>query len=201
MNMSKRVNCLLIAMIMALGLYGCKKEADVSYDVPTFTEIVKVAETVAEVESEPAEVPETTVATVPGETVVETEPEETKTTAEVMQTSNPESEASHSHSWKHNVTAPTCTTEGYTTHLCNCGAKEVDSKIAATGHTWDAWKTVTEATETSVGQAKRVCSACKASESRVLDKLPSSHKHSYTSTVKSIQLFQYWCQNIQVHLR
>ena len=43
------------------------------------------------------------------------------------------------HSYKADVTAPTCTAEGYTTHTCvNCGDSYVDSKVPATGHTYDA---------------------------------------------------------------
>ena len=40
------------------------------------------------------------------------------------------------HSYKAEVTAPTCTDEGYTTHTCSaCGDSYVDSKVPAKGHT------------------------------------------------------------------
>lgn len=184
--MSKRVHCLLIAVFMALGLYGCKKEVDVSSDVPTFTEIVKVTEPVAETEAEPSEVSETTAETTVTIVSEETEPVEIKTNTEATQPSNTASIAVHFHKWNHRITTPTCTAAGYITHTCSCGATEVDSKVAAKGHNWGPWNTVKEATETAAGQAKRVCSTCKASEIRVLDKLPSSHKHSYTGTVTKV---------------
>ena len=39
------------------------------------------------------------------------------------------------------VTAPTCTTAGYTTHTCiACGNSYTDTEVAALGHTWD-WTT------------------------------------------------------------
>jgi len=41
-----------------------------------------------------------------------------------------------SHTYKSTTTAPTCTTQGYTTHTCTlCGHSYVDSKVAAKGHT------------------------------------------------------------------
>lgn len=184
MNMSKKIYYLLIATMMALNLFGCKKTIRISSEVPTFTEIVEVAEPVTGVETGAIDIPDTTAGTVVETVSEETEPEEIETNGEVPQPSNASANAvGHSHKWSHRITAPTCTAAGYTTHTCSCGATEVDSNVDAMGHTWGPWRTVTEATETAAGQAKKVCSSCKVSESRILDKLPSCHKHSYISTV------------------
>ena len=44
----------------------------------------------------------------------------------------------HIHRNTSTVTEPTCTTQGYTTHVCDtCGEKVIDSYVPALGHTWD----------------------------------------------------------------
>lgn len=42
----------------------------------------------------------------------------------------------HNHSFNSKTTAPTCTTEGYTTFTCSCGETYRDDYIDATGHKW-----------------------------------------------------------------
>jgi len=42
----------------------------------------------------------------------------------------------HEHDYKAVVTAPTCTEQGYTTHICECGASYVDAYTDALGHDW-----------------------------------------------------------------
>ena len=42
------------------------------------------------------------------------------------------------HSYNAVVTAPTCTTEGYTTYTCVCGSTYVSDETAATGHSYQA---------------------------------------------------------------
>ena len=66
-----------------------------------------------------------------------------------------------SHTYESVVTAPTCTTEGYTTHICSvCGDSYVDEKVGALGHTEviDAARDAT-CTETGLTDGKH-CSAC-----------------------------------------
>ncbi len=42
----------------------------------------------------------------------------------------------HEHSYTEVVTAPTCTSEGYTTYTCGCGDSYVGNKVDATGHSY-----------------------------------------------------------------
>ena len=108
------------------------------------------------------------------------------------------------HSYTSVVTAPDCVNGGYTTHTCTvCGHSYVDSKVAALGHKYDnacddecnvchakrtvgnhdfgEWDVVVEPTTESEGKAVRTCKICGASESRVIDKLPT-HEEELTPT-------------------
>lgn len=73
----------------------------------------------------------------------------------------------HTHIYKATVTAPTCNTQGYTTHTCSCGDSNKDSYTNATGHAYT--DTVVAATETEQGYTKHTCSNC-----------GDSYKDSYT---------------------
>jgi predicted small lipoprotein YifL len=88
------------------------------------------------------------------------------------------------HDYDNKVTKPTCTEGGYTTHTCTrCKNSFKDSPTSATGHNWSEWQTVKEPTTTTTGLAKRSCSWCNKEETKVLDKKPDNHKHSYSSEV------------------
>ena len=67
---------------------------------------------------------------------------------------------SHTHSYKDVVTAPTCTTKGYTTHTCACGDSYVDTYVDALGHAWDNGKVTKEPTETETGVKTFTCTRC-----------------------------------------
>ena len=67
---------------------------------------------------------------------------------------------SHTHSYKDVVTAPTCTTKGYTTHTCACGDSYVDTYVDALGHAWDNGKVTKEPTETETGVKTFACTRC-----------------------------------------
>ena len=69
----------------------------------------------------------------------------------------------HSHSYTSVVTNPACTTDGYTTHTCDCGDSYTDTPVGALGHTFD-------------NGACRVCGDADP------DYVPT-HSHSYTSVV------------------
>ena len=45
-------------------------------------------------------------------------------------------ESGHTHRYTESVTAPTCTTQGYTTHTCLCGDSYVDTYVDETGHSY-----------------------------------------------------------------
>lgn len=90
----------------------------------------------------------------------------------------------HKHAYSESVTKPTCTAQGYTTYKCSCGASYTGNQKAALGHSWSAWKTVTQPTQTAYGKAERKCTQCGITESKTLDKLAqTSHDHKYTETV------------------
>lgn len=62
-----------------------------------------------------------------------------------------------------NKQAATCKTQGYTgdTYCTGCSAKlKTGSVIAKTSHSYGSWITTTEATCTSAGARKKVCSVC-----------------------------------------
>ncbi len=59
----------------------------------------------------------------------------------------------HTHSYSSQVTAPTCTEKGYTTHTCSCGHSYTDKETAAKGHTYAA-ATCTKASACSCGAEK-----------------------------------------------
>lgn len=91
-----------------------------------------------------------------------------------------------SHTWgSWSVTkAPTCSQKGNESRSCSVCGKTESRDISATGkHSWGDWYTTKEPTETSTGTAERKCSVCGAKETKTLDKLPESHKHSYTGKV------------------
>ena len=45
-------------------------------------------------------------------------------------------EGEHTHEWEAAVTAPTCTSQGFTTYTCQCGHSYVGSYTEAAGHSW-----------------------------------------------------------------
>lgn len=92
-------------------------------------------------------------------------------------------EPAHTHEYTDEVTAASCTTDGYTKHTCSCGASYTDSTTKATGHSFGEWKTTKEPTTTATGTAERTCNNCSEKETKTLGKLVESHKHSYTSKV------------------
>ena len=86
-------------------------------------------------------------------------------------------------------TAPTCTEKGTTTYTATFNADwtTVQTKdvvdIPAAGHSYGEWETVTAATCTADGSAKRECSKCDAFETKVLTKL--GHSFGETTAYKA----------------
>lgn len=71
------------------------------------------------------------------------------------------SNSGHTHEYRTEVTAPTCTKKGYTTHICDqCGDRYQDSETAALGHNYGEWHVTTTAGASTAGQQERVCSRC-----------------------------------------
>ena len=65
-------------------------------------------------------------------------------------------EEDHVHSYTDEVTAPTCTEKGYTTHTCSCGDTVVDTYVDALGHEFT--DEVTAPTCTEKGYTTHTCS-------------------------------------------
>ena len=64
------------------------------------------------------------------------------------------------HKYESVVTAPTCTTDGYTTYTCSvCGDSYTDNKVTALGHSYDKG-VVTKPTCTEGGYTTYTCSVC-----------------------------------------
>ena len=84
------------------------------------------------------------------------------------------------HSYKTEVTAPTCTEDGFTTYTCGCGHSYEGDKIEKLGHKYTG--VVTAPTCTEEGYTVNTCVRCK-NEERVNEKAPLGHAYnkSYTS--------------------
>ena len=88
---------------------------------------------------------------------------------------------SHTHSYKTQTVAPTCTEQGYTLHTCSgCGYSYKDNYKNALGHNWTDWEPVDAATCTADGKQTRRCqrSGCNTSETRIVTKLGHDYKET-----------------------
>ncbi len=119
--------------------------------------------------------PDNTVSTDPVDDPDHTAPTENTIPSETIDT--------HKHNYTTTVTNATCTEDGYTTYVCDCGDTYTADFVEATGHVWGDWVTVKAATEDATGEAVRTCSVCGGTEKKDLPKLIAGHTHSYTSSV------------------
>ncbi len=87
----------------------------------------------------------------------------------------------HTHYYTATVTAPTCTTKGYTTHTCACGNSYVDTYTDALGHAWDNGKVTKQPTEAETGVKTFTCTRCGETKTETIPKL--THEHSYKAAV------------------
>ncbi len=72
----------------------------------------------------------------------------------------------HEHAYTDIVTSPTCTEQGYTMHICECGDSYIDTYTDALGHDFGDWTQTKAPTCTEKGEEKRTCSRCGAYETR-----------------------------------
>ena len=82
----------------------------------------------------------------------------------------------YGHNYVEEVTGPTCTEEGYTTHTCTrCGDYYEDTRVPKTVHQWSEWADDPDnrATCTEAGKEIRECSVCHEVQSR--DKIATGH--------------------------
>ena len=85
------------------------------------------------------------------------------------------------HKYETAVTAPTCTTSGYTTYTCFCGDTYVADEVAALGHTEVADKAVEPTcTETGLTEGSH-CSVC--GETVVAQEIVPANGHDYKAEV------------------
>ncbi len=172
--------CALVLCLLAVSFSGCQA-ADLS-DVPE-TSVPSQASSVSDTTAPSTQPEETQPGSTSGaveETSVDAPSQVTEPSAEP--TSQP---TEHVHSYTSQVTAPTCTTDGFTTYTCSCGYSYNSNPTPALGHTWSEWKTDIPATTTQTGQESRKCTVCGETETRVLDLLPppTEHSHVYVAEV------------------
>lgn len=134
-----------------------------------------------------------TVPTTPSSNMTEpsqadTEPatESSAPTVDPTQPSEPDddpsvpTEPSHEHSYAATIVAPTCTQDGYTTYICDCGDNYVSDQVAATGHHYTG--NVTASTCTDQGYTTYTCHC---GDSYVGDKVtPTCHSYGDWVTTK-----------------
>ena len=96
------------------------------------------------------------------------------------------------HSYSSTVIAPTCDTDGYTTHTCTrCGDSYVSNKITASGHMWS---------EATCAEPK-ICFICGASEGGLADHTWSGYTCTGCDLTRDFYLFgfingaNYGCEN------
>ena len=85
------------------------------------------------------------------------------------------------HSYDADITEPTCTEQGYTTHTCTvCGDSYVDSFVDALTHDWSEWALVKAPSAEEDGEYERTCSRGDSTETKAV----SLADYSELDTVK-----------------
>ena len=89
------------------------------------------------------------------------------------------------HSYVSTVTPPTCTEQGYTTHVClDCGNEYIDDYVYATGHNFGEWSQIIAPGYESLGQERRDCTVCDYYETK--DIAPIGYSQAFINTVKAL---------------
>ena len=84
------------------------------------------------------------------------------------------------HDYQSVITAPTCTTGGYTMYICSrCSDSYTADETAALGHNYDDWTQTKAPTCSEKGEERRTCSRCENSEIKEIDALG----HDYLSLI------------------
>ncbi|MBP3397208.1 MAG: hypothetical protein J6L87_08545 [Clostridia bacterium] len=90
-----------------------------------------------------------------------------------------------SHTYVSTVTDPTCTEQGYTTHVCSdCGHSYKDDYTPTVSHTFGKWNATTPATCTEDGISERVCSVCAFTETKTVKATGHKYATTYTTDVE-----------------
>lgn len=156
MFLKKHISFLILFLIFAISLAGCKNRENYSSSpvIPggedTTHSNVSSDDTSSDVtSSEPTQSSQTS-----------SNPDSSKVNNKPA-TSTVES---HLHAFKITRVGPTCTKEGYTLYECSCGETKIGDYVPKKGHSWSEWKTVTDATTASEGVRERTCTVCKEKE-------------------------------------
>ncbi len=137
------------------------------------------------------------VDTLPTETRQMSQPHKQTDPTETEQTNHPTTQmeteptqeqtvpTEHTHQYSKTVTAPTCTTDGFTTYRCQCGYSYNSNMVPALGHSWSDWETIKDATETEAGLKRRTCQVCAQPQEETIapGTEPTEHVHQYTAVV------------------
>lgn len=83
----------------------------------------------------------------------------------------------HIHSYTSSIIAPTCTENGYTSYICECGDSYTDNEVAALGHSYSSM--VVAPTCTEEGFTTHTCSNCGDSYT---DSETAVIPHNYTTS-------------------
>ena len=92
---------------------------------------------------------------------------------------------SHTHSYKAVVTAPTCTSKGYTTHTCACGDSYVDTYTDALGHAWDSGTVTKQPTATETGVRTYTCTRCHETKTESIPAVSVDVTQMFTDVTKN----------------
>ena len=87
----------------------------------------------------------------------------------------------HDYSYATDTVDMTCYKDGYTRHICKCGASYVENVVPA-HHDYGEWRKIAEATCAEKGVEKRFCNRCDAFEIREVKEL----SHSYVNGVCTV---------------
>ena len=69
-------------------------------------------------------------------------------------------EIPHEHEWKLVTTEATCTTDGYSVEMCECGVEQNEIVISATGHVECTYQIVTNPSMEEEGAYDNICNIC-----------------------------------------
>lgn len=77
------------------------------------------------------------------------------------------------HAYRDEVTAPSCTKRGFSTHICTvCEHTVVDTYMEPTGHSYGEWMEIQSASWMAEGEQYRKCIDCAAEQTEIIPKLP-----------------------------
>jgi len=86
------------------------------------------------------------------------------------------------HLYQSEITEPTCTAEGFTTHICvSCGHQMTDTETAALGHSFTSYISNGDATCTKDGTKTATCDRCAATDT--VEDAGSMTEHAYEKTI------------------